>query len=123
MTDLHHPNIVRYSTCWVEIENSKSKKTIPRVKSQLKPIESEASVTEESESQQSESENSHTKTSSLGFEWDLGDNQDSKTQEIAEKRHLETVARKMENTITSMKSLTMVKNLFLRKDFNVFIDL
>jgi len=28
MTDLHHPNIVRYSTCWVEIEfcNEETKK-------------------------------------------------------------------------------------------------
>ena len=108
MTDLHHPNIVRYSTCWVEIEHAKSKKVQPKVKSQMRAIESQSAVTEENESQPSESESSHTHTSSLGFEWDLGENQDSKTQESAEKKHLEILARKMENTI--MMSLTMVRD-------------
>ena len=73
MTDLHHANIVRYSTSWVEIDNEKSSRILSDnlIKNYRSQIEHKG-ITEESESE-SESkplESQYTKSSCVGFEWD-----------------------------------------------------
>ena len=115
MTDLHHANIVRYSTSWVEIDNEKSSRifsdNVAKIyKSQIEP----KGITEESESHsESESnlESQYTKSSCVGFEWEnnekssynnktLSHLEDSKKQDNIPKR------KARENSIKSVSNVT-----------------
>lgn len=81
MTDLHHANIVRYSTCWVEIDNEKSSRVCDdkAYRSQIEPLR----ITEESESKSSQLESQYTKSSCIGFEWDADDKNESNNKTVS----------------------------------------
>jgi len=118
MTDLHHPNIVRYSTCWVEIENEKDAaldsnrdndlKSEYTRRDVLKEVE-EVEQSEQSQSESSESLNYHTKTSSMGFEWDVEDEK-SKSKEV--QKQMSPVNKKKPRNFTHKKeSSVFIKSL------------
>ena len=94
MTDLHHPNIVRYSTCWVEIEASKDSDISSRIKKEFgsecrsSNIVEELESFEESESEASPPAKNYSNTSSMAFEWDVGngDSEKSKSPKITDKK-------------------------------------
>ena len=70
MTDLHHPNIVRYFTCWIEIETT-MKENIHNKNQHLQQIsESEDSDNEQEDFDESKSEDVSS-NSNMGFEWDV----------------------------------------------------
>jgi len=116
MTDLHHPNIVRYSTCWVEIQTEKEAALASNrdedLKSEytrregLKEVE-EVEQSEQSQSESSESLNYHTKTSSMGFEWDVEDEKSKVEKQMSpvnKKKH-KNFAHKKESSVL-IKSLS-----------------
>ena len=73
MTDLHHPNIVRYFTCWIEIETI-MKENIYNKNQQLQHIsESENSDNEEEDNDSCEESKPEdvSSNSNMGFEWDV----------------------------------------------------
>jgi hypothetical protein len=53
MTDLHHPNIVRYSTCWVEVDIKTSEEKKSRRAQSLEKV-SESSESDPSYNEQNE---------------------------------------------------------------------
>jgi len=115
MTDLHHPNIVRYSTCWVEIETEKEAalasnrdddlKSEYTRRDDLKEVE-EVEQSEQSQSENSESINYHTKTSSMGFEWDV---EDEKSK--VEKQTSPINKKKQKNFAHKKESSVFIKSL------------
>lgn len=116
MTDLHHPNIVRYSTCWVEIETEKeSALTTTREndlrfeytrREVLREVE-EVEQSEQSQSKSSQSPNYHTKTSSMGFEWEV---EDEKSKEV-EKPVFPVNKKKPKNFAPKKESSVFIKSL------------
>lgn len=116
MTDLHHPNIVRYSTCWVEIETEKESAMTPNRESDLKSeytrremlreVE-EVEQSEQSQSESSQSANYHTKTSSMGFEWDV---EDEKSKE-PEKPVSPINKKKPKNFAQKKESSVLIKSI------------
>jgi len=127
MTDLHHPNIVRYSTCWVEIEASKESDLSSRVKKEFESECRSNNIVEEIESYEesdlSESEasppiNNFSNTSSMAFEWDIGnaDSEKSKSPKKADKKY--NPKKKKSNTQKGgsaliLKSISKVNFFFL----------
>ena len=127
MTDLHHPNIVRYSTCWVEIEASKESDLSSRVKKEFESECRSNNIVEEIESYEesdlSESEasppiNNFSNTSSMAFEWDIGnaDSEKSKSPKKADKKY--NPKKKKSNTqkggsALNLKSISKVNFFFL----------
>ncbi len=120
MTDLHHPNIVRYSTCWVEIEAPKeteiTKKTKKEIESIFKSQDIVEEIVEESQSKTESSVQGHkfSNTSSMAFEWDVGNEESqSKSPKITEikrglnKKHSHTEKVKSESSFV-LKSLSKV---------------
>jgi len=131
MTDLHHLNIVRYSTCWVEIEWDKS---IQEGKAEKSKGFTEAvdlgdiSENELLEDHISEMESEHaevSKNSDMGFEWDVsaGEKEKSKAKEKEKERTQKTkenLRRKLaekngpgmkrKNSSLLIKTLSKVKN-------------
>lgn len=90
MTDLNHPNIVRYSTCWVELERKERSEMSMTKQETISELPAEVSKLSEFESESSHLEASKSiddcciKTSSVGFEWDLGGDE-SPTEKLSEK--------------------------------------
>ncbi len=121
MTDLHHPNIVRYSTCWVEIESGKeSALTSTRendAKSEytrrvvLREVEEVEQSEQSQSSESSQSSNYHTKTSSMGFEWAVEDEKSEKPVSPVNKKKPKNFAQKKESSVF-IKSLSKVSLLF-----------
>jgi serine/threonine protein kinase len=117
MTDLHHPNIVRYSTCWVEIETGKESALTSTRENDLKSeytrreVLREVEEVEQSEqsqsSESSQSPNYHTKTSSMGFEWDV---EDEKSKEV-EKPVSPVNKKKPKNFAQKKESSVFIKSL------------
>jgi translation initiation factor 2-alpha kinase 4 len=125
MTDLHHPNIVRYSTCWVEIEWDKDVQEIQQGKNgksiglndglDLGDI-SENEVSEPDESEEREI----SKTSDLGFEWDMSERDKDKRKKKGSqnagkskkifKKHSEKMTSGIKRNTSRLRLKTLTKS-------------
>ncbi len=87
MTDLHHLNIVRYSTCWVEIEWDKSvQESSVKTKSFLEAMDlGDISENEDSDSGLDSGKEDVSKNSDMGFEWDVVSEKEKSSQTIKQK--------------------------------------
>jgi serine/threonine protein kinase len=124
MTDLHHPNIVRYSTCWVEIESDKDVQETQQGKNGKSIGLTEGlDLGDISENEGSEPDDSQereiSKNSDLGFEWDLSERDKDKrkkslqkvgkTKEIF-KKHTEKKAPRIKRNTSRLRLKTLTKS-------------
>jgi len=123
MTDLHHLNIVRYSTCWVEIEWDKSlQEGKEKIKGYSEPVDlGDISENELLEDNVSELESEHgevSKNSDMGFEWDIATGEKDKSKAKEKQRTQKTkenlrkkLAEKVTPGIRRKNSSLLIKTL------------
>ena len=93
MTDLHHHNIVRYSTCWVEIEwdkeNPETKDKLNKSRGYNESVDlgdiSESGLHEEEASEIESEPADYSRNSEMGFEWDVSAGEKEKSKKTGKK--------------------------------------
>lgn len=127
MTDLHHPNIVRYSTCWVELEWDKETKEKGEQAVNLGDI-SENEMNEEDVSDEESELADRSKTSDLGFDWESSKGSLEKTKkkeikkDIKKEKFMKKPTEKRAPRIRGRKSCLSIRTLskvifFLKKNY------
>jgi serine/threonine protein kinase len=112
MTNLHHPCIVRYSTSWVELETDieevkkhyqkrqNSGSSMMKSQNKLRAIENRSQIIDSILTAGDEDDSpAKSKTSELGFEWDVASNNHNQTDN-ASKVSASTVSKEVSNPRT-----------------------